>query len=57
MKKLVLNKKAIAHLNNPDKVFGGEGVAAFVTASCPTCPVYHPKYGRMYCELPTEPAY
>ncbi|MCL2434811.1 MAG: hypothetical protein FWD09_01570 [Lentimicrobiaceae bacterium] len=55
MKKLSLNKQAIAYLNNPERVFGGEGEAAQVPttqqtceqATCKTCP------GDNTCNCPT----
>jgi len=40
MKKLSLNKQTIAYLNNPERVFGGEGDAGMVAPTGDnTCPV------------------
>jgi len=43
MKKLKLNKTAIAHLTNPDRAFGGEGANGYQSdkgdVTCQTCDV------------------
>lgn len=60
MKKLQLNKQSIAYLDNPERVFGGEGEAAQGTqtingATCNqlTCQTIDPVYetdGLMRCK-------